>query len=216
MSELSLPMYTREKNYVQFSEHAVRNEIASERMGRAMFDKILRIHIAVPGEKDVQPYEVDREFAEGHPLYKTTRRNETIYKRFGEYIEQYKKNSAAQVVTGTPIEMWPHLDIRMVATLKSLGIHSVEALAEISDANIPKLGIGGRDLVRKAKEYLSSASNAAAASQLAAEKKVLEDRLTQMETQLKDLADAFAAQPDAVQAQIKDALRQRGHKVKAA
>ncbi len=216
MSELSLPMYTHEKNTVQFSQHAVQNEVASNQMGRAMFDKILRIHISVPGQKDVQSYEVDREYAEGwkhpNPDLANGRKNEAIYKRFGKYIEEYKRNSSVIATSGMPIEKWPMVDVRQCAMLKSLGVHTVEALAEITDSNIANLGMGGRDLVRKAKDWLQSAQNSATATKMAAEKRVMEDRLSALESNYKELADAMLAMPDDVQNMIKAELVKRSGK----
>jgi hypothetical protein len=216
MSDLSLPMYTHEKNTVQFSEHAVQNDIATNKLGRVAFDKILRIHISVPGQKDVQCYEVDREYPEGwthpNPDLKNGRKNEMMYKRFGKYIEEYKRNSSLVAVSGTPIEKWAMVDVRQCAMLKSLGVHTVEALSDITDSNIANLGMGGRELVRKAKDWLQTAQNSAVSTQMAAEKRAVEDRFAILEQNYKELAEAMCALPNDVQSMIKDELAKKGKK----
>jgi hypothetical protein len=207
-------MYTHEKNTIHFSESAVQNEPATNRMGRAMFDTILRIHITVPGDnKSVQTYEVDREYAEGHPI--KSRRNEAIYARFGKYIEEYKKNAASGATTGMPIEKWAMIDVRMAATLKHHGIYTVEQLADLSDSNIGKIGMGGRDLVRKAKDWIQSASNSALATQLSAEKQALNDKLAGMQEQIDALAEALGTLDPEQQAKVQASLGKRGRKAAA-
>lgn len=214
MSELSLPMYTHEKNMIQFSQHAVPNEVATSKAGCAQFDVIIRAHISVPGQKDTQTYEMERTYAEGYPnaVHGKVRRNEAIWPRFGKYFEDYKRNATTTIASGTPIEKWPQIDVVRVMQLKALGVHSVEALAGIADGAIQNLGMGGRDLVRKAQEYLSSAQNASAVTQLAAEKKSVEDRFAILEQKYTELADALVSLPNDVQSIIKEELAKRGKK----
>lgn len=203
----SQPIMTHEKNIISFVDRMIHNEVVSARTGRPMFDHVLDVMIRVPGQKDVMAYEVDRDYADGRK-----RQNEIIYKRFGQYIEDYKRKSDAKAATGTPIEMLPSVDMRMAATLKHLGIHTVEVLAEVTDGNLQNIGMGARDLRKKAQEFLASSQNAAAASQLAAEKKVLEDRFAALEAKFNDLAEAMAALPEEDQSKVKAELSKRGRR----
>ncbi len=213
MSDLSLPMYCEEqKTSLQFEVVATRNDIASDRMGRAMFDKLLRIYISNPGHKDVQTYEVEREWAEGHPLHGQIRKNEVVSKKYGKYIEAFKRDATSDIRTGTPISVWPLVDVRMAATFKHLGIQTVEQLAEISDTAIGNIGMGGRDWVRKAKDWIQSAQNSAMTTQLSSEKKALEDKMAAMQEQITALADAFATLDEEQQTKVKAELGKRGRK----
>lgn len=214
MTGLSPPMYTTEKNTVQFSEDVTQNEVATNKAGRAMFDKVLRIHVMVPGQKDVMTYEVEREYPDGFPnaVYGKVRVNEGIYKRFKLYVDEYKKNNATQAVSGTPIDRWTLVDVRMAATFKHIGIHTVEALAAVTDSNIANLGMGGREWVRKAKEWLQDANNAAAASEARAQAAGLQAQLAAMQEQLDAFGKAFEVLNPDEQAKVKAELGKSGRR----
>lgn len=211
----SIPILTHEKNLLFFYEEAAANEGATVKAGRAMFDKVLRVRITVPGDKSEMIYEVEREYPEGfaHPIHGKIKKGEVAYKRFGRYIEDFKaKGAGPGVVSGTPIDHWPLVDTRRVAMLKHNGVYSVEALASLSDAGIQVLGMGGRELVQKAKDWLATAANSALAMETAEKNRALEAKMDNMQDQITQLADALAELPPEAQAQVKASLAKRGKK----
>jgi hypothetical protein len=104
------------------------------------------------------------------------------------------------------------VDVRMAATFKHLGIHTVEELANLPDSALGNVGMGARDWVRKAKDFLQSAQNSALATQLSSEKKNLEDKLAAMQEQISALAEAMAELTPEEQSKVQASLGKRGRK----
>lgn len=63
-------------------------------------------------------------------------------------------------INGYPLREWPAASIGMVTALAKLSIRSVEDLAELQDAELPKVGQPGTRAIRdKAREWLKVSSN---------------------------------------------------------
>lgn len=82
-------------------------------------------------------------------------------------------------VEGTPIEMMPLLSQTQIATLKHIGIATVEQLGEIGNDQLPKLGPGGDVLRDRAKAWLKGD---------AAETKMLRSQVLSMGKQIEQLS----------------------------
>jgi hypothetical protein len=68
---------------------------------------------------------------------------------------------------GTPLEMWPVIQSKaQVLFLKHHEVHTVEGLAEVSDYNLGKLGMGARQLRDLAQTFLDSAKRNAMTNSL--------------------------------------------------
>jgi hypothetical protein len=104
------------------------------------------------------------------------------------------KERAAKPVTGLPVEEWPIITRSQAMTLRAMHIHTVESLAEVSEANVGSLGQGGRELIAKAKAYVKQAAEGAVVAQLAAEKQQLLDVITGLQAQLADLSGRVGEQ----------------------
>ncbi len=214
MADESLPIPTGDGNVLIFWEQAVENGNATQKSGRAMFDRVLMVRVTAPSSKSDVTYEVDREYPEEypHPTLGRLKTNKLIYDRYGKIIEEYKKRGGASGIgSGTPLEKWALMDTRTVALCKHHLIYTVEALAGLSDAQMATLGMGARALVQKAKDWIASAKDSALSMQLANDKRVLEARLEQMQTQIDELTAGLDAVPPDAQAMAKDAvIRRRG------
>ena len=77
-------------------------------------------------------------------------------KRFPVAWQAYKEKRAG-LAEGTPIEQFPLLSITQVADLKAAGVMAVEQLANMSDEGLPKLGMRGRELRERARQFLTPA-----------------------------------------------------------
>lgn len=210
--ETAPPIYTHEGNFLTFYERAVQNEAGSLKAGRALFDKVLYVTISSPGDKSNVDYEIEREYPEEypHPSLGKMKKNEVIYKRLGKYIDDFKtRGNGPSAVSGTPIEHWPLVDTRRVAMLKHNGIYNVESLARLNDSAISTLGLGGRQLVQQAKDWLASAANSALALQTEEKNRILEAKFTSLQEQISDLAEALSSLPSDAQAQVKTELAKR-------
>jgi len=152
-----------------------------------------------------------------HPIHGKVRKNPLVYDRFGKYVDDYiAKGDGPDVVTGTPIEQWPMVDVRLAALLKHNGVYSVETLAMLSDTNASNIGMGVRALVQKAKDWLQAATNSALAMEAQREKRAVQDQLDALRIQMETLADAFAELPSDAQAQVKASIAKRGKRKEAA
>jgi hypothetical protein len=82
---------------------------------------------------------------------------------FKAYPAQWKAYQASQKtgeVVGTPLEQWPQVTRAQIKELKYVECHTVEQLAQMSDANSMKMGPGFRVLRESAQKWLESATNA--------------------------------------------------------
>lgn len=131
--------------YVQFYLEAVKDEEESVAAGRPIFIDKEYIKIIPVGDKNTVICEpVTEEYKMRWP-------------------QQYAafKNQQHQPQEGTPLDQWPPLTKSQMMTLKSVNVHTVEQLANVSDGNLTNLGMGARDLREKAIVYLKNAEGSA-------------------------------------------------------
>lgn len=78
----------------------------------------------------------------------------TYADRWPEQYQQFK-NGSAQIADGTALDEAPFLNPSRISELRQLKIYSIEALANLDDRSIPKLGGKGYELKELAREYLT-------------------------------------------------------------
>ena len=84
-----------------------------------------------------------------------------------QWLDAYKaaysawKNDQELPVVGTPIKNWPVATAGEVKSLAALGIRAVEDLANANEELISKLGMGGRSLCARAKDWVVSSQGTA-------------------------------------------------------
>lgn len=76
-----------------------------------------------------------------------------VQAQFPDHYRSWKDGASG--VVGTPIEQLPGMDERKVHEFKAANIYTIEGLAELSDAQIGKAGLGGRHLVIRAQNFLA-------------------------------------------------------------
>lgn len=69
------------------------------------------------------------------------------------------KSGQEEPISGTSLKNWPVLSPAQLQLCLSLNVRSVEDLANANEIIIQKLGMGGRSLVEKAKNYLAGAND---------------------------------------------------------
>lgn len=124
-----------------FTREAVHNETKSLAAGRPMFDTVEHLQIIIPGDPGASPVRIV---------------SEEDKVRFAQAYERFKREEE-HVFDGTILESWSMLNKAQVAGLKAMGIHTLEALANISDGNLPRLGMGGMMLRDQARAVLETA-----------------------------------------------------------
>lgn len=94
----------------------------------------------------------------------------------------YQRRTSYRPETGTPVEDWPRLDVATVAKLKALEFHTVEQIAECSDQQCQRIGMGCYELRTKAAAYIAAAKDSSLAQKQA-------EQLAEKNQQIADLQD---------------------------
>lgn len=148
------------RNYVKFYRQWVRNNFKSEQEGREVGDYADYIMVVSPGQPKS---EVRRKASDADKM--AYRAEWMAYEAGKEHIE------------GTPIEVLPGLPSGMADMLKSLYIHTIEQMANLSDLGMQKIGMGANDLRNKCRAYLDKNTTEVAA---------LKARIAELEAELKN------------------------------
>lgn len=159
--------------FPRFYMRIIEDPVASREMGRPIHKEVEYVEIRIAGDnKTVINKKVDDEHRRRWP---------NVYQAF--------KNQQQIAVEGTPIEEWPAITEARRKDLKALNIFNVEALAELPENGIQRLGMGARELVAKAKAWLDSAKSTSEIQKYAAENEKLNSRITYLEQQIQELLE---------------------------
>lgn len=159
--------------FVQFYTDAVELKAESEKQGRPIFKDMPFVRIIVPGDTN----NIIERVAD-----------ETDKHRFPNAWAKYQ-NSEAKANDGTPLEQWPQITRSLLKECKYFEIHTVEALSNISDSHVAKLGMGFGDLRTKAKAWLEAAAGTAQITAQAAENAQLKQMLADLQAQINDISE---------------------------
>ena len=136
------------------------NPVKSREEGRPIFEDVEYVKIHIAGDpKNLQDRKVQDRDIERWPLH---------YKAFKEGLEAPTE--------GTPITEWPVIGEAKRRELLALNIKTLEALAELPEGGIARLGIGARELVKKAQAALEQAKGQAPMNALIDENEQLKAR----------------------------------------
>lgn len=178
---------TKDNTYLRLEWETRKNDVASEREGRPIHDKVLVGYVIVPGSRDEVARIIERHKPDGSVWQDGDWSN-----RFAEHVEIFKRTGAG-VANGTPLRDWPAIDARVAADLAGVGIYTVEDLAGLSDSGLQKAGMGARELQIRAKAFLAAAKDSAEAPRLAAENERLRGDVARLQAQLADLGAKLSA-----------------------
>lgn len=154
----------------------VQNMALSEKEGRPIFEDKEMVEIRIPGDPKISwvgPV-TEQQKIEGQWVDSRA--------RFPKEYEAFKRGEQV-ATTGTPLEQWPQpgMTSARVHELKALNVFSVEDLAGITDGNLGRLGMGGRELRESARRYIDNAKEIAGNSALVNELSELRARLAALE-----------------------------------
>ena len=159
------------RNYVKFYRQWVRNNFKSKEEGREIGEEQDYIIIVSPGQPKS---EVRRKATDADKM------------AYGPEWSAYEQGKEMQI-SGTPIELLPGLAAGMADALKALYIYTIEQMAGLPDIALQRVGMGGNDIRKRAKDYLSKGS---------AETAELRARVAELETEIAALrAAAPTAKP---------------------
>lgn len=159
--------------FATFYMDAIELKFESEKQGRPIFKDVPHIKIIIPGDGN----NVIERVAKDHDK----QRFPDAWRRFqaGEQMQQ----------TGTPLERWPQIQRSQVKEAKYFEVHTVEQMAQLSDAHCQKLGMGFQGLRDKAKAYLALAADTAEATRQAAENERMAQTIAELQAQVKALSE---------------------------
>lgn len=175
--------------YVTFDKVAVEDRTASIEAGHYVGKDVVHAFITPAGSKD----RVER-VAED---WLKQLNQEVIEGRFPEEwlvairrkYDAYLKGEEVPE-SGTSIKEWPPASKAQVATLNAVGIFTVEDLAGANEETMGRLGMGGRNLVQQAKNWLEGAKDI---GKLAAKVNELTVKLETSDNRIKELEEKLAA-----------------------
>lgn len=181
----------RDIAFPRFHSVMKKNEFRSAATGKAEYDRKDYVEVTTPGDTRSV---VDREVQE---------KDKARWPR--EWVAY--QNGQELAPEGTPLEMWPQVDIGQIEELKRFRVRSVEQLAAVSDTALGNLPMGTRSLREKAIVWLQQAKDGSGLSKLVAENAGLRSQLDAMQEQINSLA-AMARAAQMAPAPVADAASQ--------
>jgi len=165
--------------FISFYTDAIELKGESEKQGRPVFRDVPFIKIVVPG--DVNNI-IERKATDADK------------EKFPKAWTRFEA-SEAEGHEGTPLEQWPQMSRSMVKECKYFEIHTVEQLANLSDLNVSRMGMGYMDLRNKAKAYLVAAAGTAGETAQAAENQRLKEMIADLQRQMNEVNDKKVGRP---------------------
>ncbi len=176
-----------------FKNFAKKNEAASLKEGRPIYEDIEVVEIRFPGSRNMSVFPATA-FSHWSENFETGEQTAVTYaERFRRQYQQFKAQTA-QTKTGTPLAHVPFLTEARRAELRALNIYTLEALAHVDGQELKNLGHGGRDLKNKAQEYIAESKSNAPNLAMAAELEALKARNAIIEEDLKRHQDRNAGE----------------------
>ena len=201
-------MADRKSVHVTFFSKTFDDGKATLKEGRQMFKDVDMVEIRFPGDNKRVHVAPAREKAMMEPG--SARRLDYI-ERFPDHWKRYQDDQP-QGQIGTPLAELPFLTEAKRKELRAVSIQTCEALAELPDREIGKMGPGFRAVVNQAKNWLDAAAGSVETNKLAAENAELRERLDRLEAKLAPTAegeDFKVWQSQDIKAFLKDATGEK-------
>lgn len=145
------------KTFVEFYLHAEYQEFQSQQSGFPSYKDVVYVLIQNPGSRDNLRRRAKLETDISGPSDKI---------RFPRQWQAFE-NQQEQVQEGLPLTEWPFLTKAEALNFKGRGIHTVEALSQLSDMQCQGLGMGITQLRQKAIDTLKAKEKDGVASLIA-------------------------------------------------
>jgi hypothetical protein len=163
-----------------FRDFAVKDEAASAKAGRPIFNDMEIVELRFPGTKNWAAYPA-ASFSHWSVDPQTGDQVKMTYaERFSRQYRQFKAHST-QTKSGTPTSHAPFLTEARRAELRAQNIYTVEALAAIDGQELKNLGPGGREMKHAAMEYIAESQSGAVNTQMQAELEAMRAKYQAME-----------------------------------
>ena len=200
-----MPMFDPDEKVVAlFKHHAIKNEGASLKEGRPIYDDIEIVEIRFPGSRNSMSVFPALAFSHWREDPQTGEQIQVTYaERFYRQYQQFKAHNQ-QTKSGTPLTQVRFITEARRAELRALNIYTVEQLAHIDGQELKNLGLNGRELKNQAEEYIAAAKVHAPDAQMVAELEQLKARNAILEEDAKHLATLKPDRGDKADAMFED------------
>lgn len=171
----------------RFFSHPVKDDEASKKAGRPIYNDVDHVEIRIAGNKHavgVFPAMATWMTRMEKSEYGEEAVEVTYAQRFNKQYLEFKAGND-QSFGGTPLSEAPFLTEGKRRELKAIHVNTVEALATIDGQPLKMLGPGGRELKNQAMAYLEQAKAGVGSTRLA-------DELSKRDTQIEDLQRQIA------------------------
>lgn len=189
-----------------FETKSVEDRAASIEAGHYVGKDVDYAYITPAGSKD----RIERVVSEWLPQVRVDVEQGRLPQEWADHYNRiyrsFKEGTAAPV-NGIPVKDWPGLSPSMFKTLQSLHLLAIEDVAAANEETIARLGMGGRALVQRARDYIAASKDvgqvaeraSATAAELEASKAreaSLREQVAAMQGQLAALAAGTGIQLD--------------------
>lgn len=153
--------------YVRFFLHPELEELRSSQEGRPIYRDVEMVEIIGAGSRD-----------------KLHRKATDIDKR--RFKRQYEsfKSANSEVIVGTPLGQFPFISASERKELEYFNIFTGEQLVSMPDGHIDKVGVNGRDLIKKVKAFMQMAKDTSVVSRMTEENESLKREMKLIKEQM--------------------------------
>lgn len=144
--------------FIMFERRAVEDRAASIEQGRYVAKDVDIVLITPHGSKDQFERTADDWLKNMEAQVQQQRLDPNWLRAYKSAYDNWKEGRETPL-SGTAISNWPVVSPAQVELLRSLRVLTVEVLANANEELIKRLGMGGRVLVDKARDYLAAASD---------------------------------------------------------
>lgn len=164
--------------YIEFYPGKRYNEFRSKESGKPEFDLVTFIKKCNPGD----PTNI---------IERPATENDEI--EWPQQWAAFQRRTSYRPETGTPLEDWPRLDVATVARLKALEFHTVEQLAECSDQQCQRIGMGCFEMRTKAAAYIAAAKDSSLVQKQAEDLAIRDQQIADLKEQVLRLGSQLEA-----------------------
>ena len=176
--------------FVSFEVQAIEDRDASNKAGHFVGKNVIYVYITPKGSKDRHISVAEEWLVKLKAQVAQGRFKQEWYDGYCRAYEAFKSGQQP-VLDGTDIRNWRVASPAQIKTLVDINIRTIEDMAQANEETIARLGMGGRALKEKAREWLAAADQGKqteAMDVLRAENENLKVRNETLEAQVASLA----------------------------
>lgn len=189
---MSIALMPQRPPFIEFEQRAIEDRNASIASGGTIMRDVDYVIVRQVGSKDT----VEKDAAEWLADLDRLAANRAYPLEWVRHFrEKYNAFKAGQIEPemGMPVRHWPSLSKAQAENLIGAGVRTVEDIAAMNEPTMQRVGMGARELKKKAQAYLESRDANKAAEQITAlriENEAKDDRISTLEARLLALESA--------------------------